>query len=380
MSGGRRIMLVAVEPSADAIGASLMNAIQSIAPETDLFGCGGERMVSAGFKTLFAIDALAVMGFTDVAAVYFKAHDFARLLVEQALAKRADTVVFIDGWAFSRICASRFRKHAPHIRLVKYAAPQVWASRPQRVDFVRDHFDQVLCLLPFEPDWFERAGVAAAFVGNPNFEAARAAATDGLAFRARHSLGESPILLLALGSRRNELKYCGPALIETAKAMKERIGGLRIVAPLAPSIADAAQAMLASLGDDVIILTTAEKYESFSAATAALAVSGTVTTEIALCGAPQAIAYRADALTAFWARRVVTTKYASIINVAADTLLIPEFIQEACTVGALVKAVEPLLTDGAARERQRAAVAQVVRQFLVEGETPSERAAHLVLS
>ncbi|MEL6213054.1 MAG: lipid-A-disaccharide synthase, partial [Pseudomonadota bacterium] len=311
------ILLAAVEPSADALGASLVAALRDRAPDIKVFGCGGALMGAAGFESAFDTGELAVMGFTDVVRALPVGFQRARELAALARAQAADAAVLIDGWAFSRITAKRLRALSPQTKVFKYAAPQVWASRPQRVDFVKHYFDGVLTLLPFEPPWFDRVGVQAAFVGNPTFEKAYGARGDGAAFRARHNIDASPALLVAPGSRRSEITHIAPVFVETANLLSKQVPALKIIVAPAPAVAEETRAALATIKAPVFFAEPAEKYDAFAAADVALAASGTVTTELAINKTPTVVAYRADVLTAFWARRVVTSPFASIVNVAA---------------------------------------------------------------
>ena len=143
----------------------------------------------------------------------------AKELAEEAAKRNAKAAVLIDGWAFSRVAAKRLRKLSPQTKIYKYAAPQIWASRPQRVDFVKEYFDGVLTLLPFEPPYFERASVPAAFVGNPTFQRAWRERGQGDAFRARYGLTDKTLLAVLPGSRKSEVKHLTPVFAETVEKL-----------------------------------------------------------------------------------------------------------------------------------------------------------------
>lgn len=379
MSAPKPLLLTALEPSADAIGAAFMRALKARAPETRFIGCGGPAMAAEGFKSLFPTDAFAVMGVADVASVFFKAMTSARSLADLAKSEQADAAVFIDGWSFSRLCATRFKKYAPETKLYKLAAPQVWASRPNRVDFVAEHFAGVMCLLPFEPRLFEAAGAKAAFVGNPNFQAAARARGDGAAFRMRHGLGQRPILTVLLGSRGGEVKRHAEVFGAVVDRMAKAVPNLAVVAPLAPAVEVLAREAIAAWGTAPFVPKTDEKYDAFSASTAALAASGTVTTELAINGAPMVVAYRVETLTALWLWRAMICDYASIVNIAADKEILPEFLQNRCTVDNIAPALQTLLTDEAARTAQQAAVQETLQYLDVDGDSAEARAAEQLL-
>lgn len=373
------IMLAAVEPSADSIGASLMRELKSLAPDASFIGCGGPEMRKEGFASAFPIDAFAVMGATDVLRVAPRAMKSARELAELAAARKADIAVFIDGWAFSRLAATRLRKFAPKTTVIKFVAPQIWASRPKRVKFVRKFFDGVLTLLPFEPELFAKEGVRAEFVGNPNFQAAWASRGNGEAFRARRRLGEAPLLAVLLGSRRREVTRLAKPFREAAEILVREVPGLRIVSPVAQSVEPLARKALASWPGDPILVGADEKYDAMAAANAALAASGTASTELAINRTPMAVAYKVDPLTAFWAKRVKTTPYASIINVAADRFVIPEFIQENCDGRLIASALLELFEDPSVYVEQAAAFDVILKELGVDGPSAARLAATRII-
>ncbi len=379
MTPALKIMLAAVEPSADSIGASLMREIKALAPVISFTGCGGPEMQREGLVSTFPIDAFAVMGATDVLRVAPLAMKRARELAELAAAQNVDVAVFIDGWAFSRLAATRLRKLSPRTTAIKFVAPQVWASRPQRVKFVKKFFDGVLTLLPFEPALFAREGVRAEFVGNSNFQAAWASKGNGAAFRARHKLGEAPVLAVLLGSRRREVTRLAKPFHEAAEILAKEVPGLRIVSPIAESVEPLARRKFEGWPCEPILVGAEEKYDAMAAANVALTASGTASTELAINRTPMAVAYKVDPLTGFWAKRVKTTPYASIINVAADRFVIPEFIQENCDGRLIASALLDLFEDPSAYVEQASAFDVILKELGVDGPSAARLAATRIL-
>lgn len=361
-------MLVAVEPSGDALGAALFQELKKVAPPGAVFcGCGGPLMAAKGFESLFPIDRLSVMGFTDVARALPEGYRRARQLADLAETDDIETVIFIDGWAFSRITARKMKKRGLRAKLFKFAAPQIWASRPHRVDFVKNHFDGVLCLLPFEPPLFEKAGVKAEFVGNPNFQAAWTARGDAAAFRIRHALGDAPLLAVLPGSRKGEIYRLLKPFEEAVRLLAERIEGLRVVTVLPPQVERLARPRMARWPGKPIFAAPEEKADAFAAANAALAKSGTVTTELAINMTPMVVSYRVDPLTWAWARMVATTKLVTILNIAAGRELIPELIQQRCRPEILAADLLALLTDEEARLEQLEEFPRLLAYLGVDG-------------
>jgi lipid-A-disaccharide synthase len=377
--GRPRIMIVAVEPSADAIGAALLGELRELAPQARVLGCGGPRMAANGFQSLFPIDRLSVMGLIDALRALPEAQKRARDLSDLAVRERIDAAVFIDAWGFSRLCAGMLRKRTPSAKLFKLGAPQVWASRPRRVNAVRALFDGVLCLLPFEPAVFEKAGVRAEFMGNPNYQTAWRYRGDGDKFRELHELGPAPLLVVLPGSRKTEARRLLFPFAGAVRLLAERLPGLRVVAVLAPQVEAIARPLIATWPGAPIFAGDDEKYDAFAAADAALAKSGTVTTELAINRTPMAVAYKFDPVTAIWIRRIATTRFASIINIAAERAVIPEFLQENCRPDYLAAALEKLMTDRETRLEQLEAFPPLLAYLGVDGPPAARRAAETIL-
>jgi len=165
------LMLVCGEPSGDQLGAQLMAAFKTIAGDgVKIVGVGGEAMAAQGLKSLYPLDATAVMGLHEVVpripAILRRvgeAADFAR-------DTRPDAVVLIDSPDFTHRIARRLKAIAPRIPTINYVAPQVWASRAYRARAMARYFDMVLALLPFEAPFFEGYGLRSVFVGHPAIE------------------------------------------------------------------------------------------------------------------------------------------------------------------------------------------------------------------
>lgn len=357
-----------------------MTALRAQSPiGLSFVGCGGPLMAAKGMTSAFPIDRFSVMGPVDALRALPEALRRANELAQIADREAIDAAVLIDGWAFSRLVAKRIRKQTPDVKLFKYVAPQVWASRPHRAQSVEELFDGVLTLFEFEVAWFKRLGAKAAFVGHPIFQKAQAHEVSGEKFRAERGLGGAPLLAVLLGSRRGEVRRLAPPFLETVKLLMERHEGLRIVAPLAPAVEEEVRAVLADWPGDPVFASFENRFDAFAAADAALAASGTVTTELAIQGTPMAVAYKIHPLSAMWVRRVATTEYVSLINIAADQPILPEFLQEDCDPAAIAEALSRLLSSEAARLQQTDAFPAALRRLGVGGPPAAQRAAETIL-
>jgi lipid-A-disaccharide synthase len=372
----KTIYLIAGEQSGDVLGGRLMRAIAARRPDIRFAGIGGDAMAAEGLQSLFPMRELALMGLLEVLPQIRRLSRRLRETAADIAATRPDAVVTIDSPGFTHRI---LRAIAPlGIPRAHYVAPQVWAWRESRVKHYPGLWDRLLCLLPFEPAYFARHDLPAVFVGHPVLESG-ADTGDAHRFRARHGLAaDARILTLMPGSRRNEVSRLLPILGETLRRLP---AGLVPVVPVAATVAEAVRAGTAAWPVAPILVTgTQEKHDAFAASAAALTKSGTSTLELALAGVPMLVTYRLNPLTAAIAKRLVTVKYASVLNLIADREVVPELIHTGCTPERLAEVLNGLLTDPARAAAQRAAVAGPLAALRPPGGLrPSEAAAEAVL-
>ena len=375
---GPLVFLIAGEPSGDLLGARLMAAMKRKADGPIRFaGIGGDRMIAEGLETLFPLHELSLMG---IAELLPRLPNLIRRLKQTAVEirnRRPDVVVTIDAPDFCFRIAKRLKGSG--IPFVHYVAPTVWAWRPKRARKIAAFLDHLLALLPFEPPYFEREGLPCTFVGHSIVEGG-AASGDAGRFRTKHGIPPGARLLTVLpGSRRSEISRLLPDFKATLERLAPSHRGLVAVVPTVPHVRDTVAAEVAGWPVPVILVEgDQDKYDAFAASEVALAASGTVALELALARLPAVIAYRMHPVTVGLYRRFIHVKYANLVNIMLDRMLVPEFLQENCTPENLADAVGRLLDDPAARAEQRDGVAEVARWLGQGGPPPSERAADVV--
>jgi lipid-A-disaccharide synthase len=370
---GPLIFLVAGEPSGDQLGARLMAALkQETGGRVRFAGIGGELMAAEGLASRFPIRELAVMGFFEVLPHLFLILRRIRETVAAVEALRPDAVVTIDSPSFTLEVAQRLKGQG--IPLIHYVAPQVWAWKPWRARQVSRYLDRLLVLLPFEPPFFERHGLAAPFVGHPAVEAASAAAAAAV------EEGRPPCLAVLPGSRRGEVTKLLPVFAEVVRALAARHPGLSVVIPTVETVEDLVRAEVAGWPLPVEVVRGAEaKARAFRQATAALAASGTVALELAVAGVPSVVAYRFAGLVGQLPPALLKVPFVSLVNLIAGREVQPEFLQRRCRAGAILPAVDRLLRDPAARAAQRDGYRGVVEALTPPEGAPSRAAARSIL-
>ena len=375
------IMLVAAEASGDALGAGLARALKAqLGGRVRFVGVGGAAMAREGVESPFDIADLSILGLLEGLLAYRRVVRRADETAALAARERPDAAVLIDSWGFTLRVAQRLRKLDPALPLIKYVGPQVWASRPGRAKTLAKAVDRLLTIHSFDAPYFEAEGLRTAFVGNSTL-ARDFSAADSARLRAYIGTNaDDPILLLLPGSRRAEIKALMPIYAQTADRLLASHPDLKLVLPIAETVRSEVEAALAGWRAPVHIVRGDQlKYDAMKAATAALACSGTVTTELALAGCPMVVAYRMGVLTHQILKRLITTPFATLFNIAAGEAVAPELLQYNCTPENLAHAVAERLDNPKLRQRQ------VERQYAAldlmgrGGPDPSTLAAQAVI-
>lgn len=329
-----RVFLSAAEPSGDALGAGLLDALAHRVP-LQAFGMGGDACRASGLDVWRDLSAVSVMGLGSVLARLPALLWTLDELGRRAIAARPDVAVLVDAPAFHVHLGRRLRRHG--IPVVQYKGPSVWAWGPRRARSFRDACDRLLVLFPFERSAWDEAGVDARWVGHP--------LVDGVL--SPDSRGERDVWALLPGSRPAELAALLPVLLAW---VRYRPG--RFVLPLAAGLDRArAQRALRDAGVDgrVRLVDGSVPHERHAAiieASAAVVCSGTATLEVALLKRPQVIVYRTDRLTYGVMSTLARVPYIGLPNLLAGAPIVPELIQGDLAVDRLDVAASRLERSG----------------------------------
>jgi lipid-A-disaccharide synthase len=374
------IFLIAGEESGDRLGAPLMRALRAAyGGGVNFAGVGGDEMAAEGLRSPFPIRDLAIIGFSAIPRQLPLILRRMRETAAMVIAARPDVLVIIDSPDFTHRVARRVRKAMPSIPIVNYVSPSVWAWRPGRARAMRGYIDHVLGLLPFEPAALLRlGGPPCSYVGHPLVESAPTLRPDANEIARR--LADPPVVLVLPGSRTGEVRRLLDVFGGTIDAAARSFGPLEVVIPALPHLV--AQIRQVTAGWAVtprIVVDAEEKLAAFRTARAALAKSGTVTLELAVAGVPMVAAYKFSAIEAAIARRIIRVSSGILANLVLEENVVPEFMQENCTVENLAAALLPLLGDTPQRERQVEAFARLDAIMEIGTAVPSARAADIIL-
>jgi lipid-A-disaccharide synthase len=347
-----KFALVAGEASGDTLGAALMQALRQRHPDAQFIGVGGPKMQALGLITLAHAEELAVMGLTEVLAHLPRLLALRSRLRRELLAARPDVFVGIDAPEFNLGLARWLKRRG--LKTVQYVSPQVWAWRQGRVRTMGQAVDLVLCLLPFEPDFYQRHQVRAEFVGHPLADEVPLSIDRQLARSALAIPAAAVVLAVLPGSRTGEVGRLGADFAAAAALfVAAQAPGVRTVV-VVPLVNDAIRAIFTEQARAAVIaaevrLLDGQAQRALAAADVVLVASGTATLETLLCKRPMVVAYRLGSVTAFILRRLglVKVPYFSQPNLLLGERRVPEFFQEQVRPAALATALAQEISDPA---------------------------------
>ena len=337
-----RIAIIAGEVSGDLLGAGLIQAIHKTHPNITFEGIAGDAMQAAGCEAFYPADDLAVMGLTEVLKDLPRLLKIKKNILKRWLANPPDLFIGIDAPDFNLRVAKEL-KHAG-IHTVHYVSPSVWAWREGRVKTIEKAVDNLLCLLPFEPQYYKGTTVKADFIGHPMADAIEPKTAATL-----NEVPKDPLIAVLPGSRSGEIKKLAIPFIQTIMELAKRYPTAQFSIPVAkPKFKQQLEKLLSQYAPGVPVeLLDGQADKLLSRADFALIASGTATLETMLHGCPMVVAYRMAAST-YWLLDVTNsfkTKYFSLPNILAGDELVKEVMQKQMTVANLTDEMSSLVED-----------------------------------
>jgi lipid-A-disaccharide synthase len=380
-----RIFISAGEPSGDLHGANLIQTLRSRIPDAEFVGYGGPNIQEAGATLLYPLVNLAVMWFLNV---FLNIITFVRLIIRADRYfrdARPDAVILIDYPGLHWWIAKRAK--ARGIPVFYYVPPQLWAWAGWRVKKVQKFVDLVLCSLPFEPAWYKARGVSQVeYVGHPYFdELSERELDEAFLAQATTAHGHIPLVAILPGSRTQELTRNLPIMVRAAAKLAQTRPATRFaVACLHERHRELAERIVKeNVGNEngsptpAIELYAARTPELIRLAEIAWAVSGSVSLELMMEALPTVILYKLNRFDLWIARPFIKAKYITLVNLLADTELMPEYLTERDVSDELVAWARSWLDDPKARGRVTANLAAL--RLVVAQPGASHRAAEKIV-
>jgi lipid-A-disaccharide synthase len=367
----RKILVSAGEASGDLYASLVVAELRKRWPDAEFFGCTGPRLRAVGVETVVDAASLAVVGLLEVVSDIPRIYGEYRKLLAAARSRRPDVAVLTDSPDFHLRVANRLRKQG--VPVVYLVAPQAWAWRKGRVKSMRRSLERLLCIFPFEEQFFRNEGVNASYIGHPLASRVRASLPREEFFKKHRLSAERPLVTVLPGSRRGEAARHLPALLDAV----DRLYRDRAVNVVLPASSTTGTAFFESrIGSEPIRVIDGESWDALAHADVALAASGTVTIEAALLGTPMVTFYKVTPPSWVAGKLLVQVPFYSMVNLIAGRGIVPELMQSAMTGEAIAREAKRLLDDGQARAEMKAGLAEVARALA--GRDPVAEAAAVV--
>jgi len=336
--------IIAGEASGDLHGSNLMKALYEQDPQAEIRFWGGDLMQQAGGTLVKHYRELAFMGFAEVVTNLKTILNNIKLCKSDILGFNPDVIIFIDYPGFNMRIAKWAKLRG--IKTHYYISPQIWAWKENRITAIKRDFDKLYVILPFEKDFYEKKhGFPVEFVGHPLIDAIHNhRTTDYTTFTKENDLDNKPIIALLPGSRKQEITKMLSVMLSVVDAFP----GYQFVIAGAPS--QEFSFYQPFLNGKNIRFVSNKTYDLLSHATAALVTSGTATLETALFKVPEVVCYKGGWISYQIAKRIITLKYISLVNLIMDKEVVTELIQDEFNSANLRKELKKLLEEGHRKE------------------------------
>ena len=382
----QRIMIVSGEASGDLHGGALAASLFSKYPTLEIVGFGGDAMQSAGVDVRFDIKRLGIVGLTEV-LYHFNSVIHAYRTALKLLREEVDLLVLIDFPDFNLRLAKTAKRLG--ITVVYYVSPQIWAWRSSRLQSIGERVDQMLVILPFEKEIYEKANIPCEFVGHPLLDEFSRLKIDVSGNRTQT---KSPTMKTYLrrkgldpdgttigllpGSRKREVLALLPTMLEAIDRLARTHPKIQVLIPVASSLPEGlVEALIASFS--LPIRTVAgNAHEVFGASDVAVVASGTATLQGALAGTPMIVVYKVSWITYWLGRCLLHVKSIGLANIVAERPFIPELIQWEANPTRIAQELDRLLKNTPVREAMRRGLRKVAERLGSAG--ASDRAASVI--
>jgi lipid-A-disaccharide synthase len=372
-----KVLISAGEASGDLYAAGLVDALRQRNPTLEFFGCAGPRMQRTGVRPVVDAASLSVVGLVEVITHIPRIYGEYRKLLRAAKEEQPEIAILTDSPDFHLRLARRLKKM--NIPVIYLVAPQVWAWRKGRLPLMQKTIDRLLCIFPFEPEFFARHGIEATYIGHPLTRLIQPSAGRA-ELRRRFDVPDGTQLIALLpGSRKGEISRHLPVLIETVRKIAAAAHNPvpKFILALPPGTGSIASNFREPVSGLSIQVVEGQTWDILASADLALAASGTVTIEATLLGTPMIAFYRVNKMSWWMGKYLVKVPFFSMVNLVGGKRVAPELIQDDLTADRLADEALRLLDDQAARNEMKDEL-RIVAQKLSGSEDPLEVAARIV--
>jgi len=361
----KKVFILTGEPSGDKLASKVINDLKKINQNLEFLSVGGEHLQSLGIKSIYDLKEITYLGFTNVILNIFKINKKINETVKSIINYNPDVLFTVDSPDFTLRVAEKVKKINTKIKTVHYVAPQVWVWREGRVKKIKNFIDHILLLFKFEKKYFEKENVSYEFVGHPLLQNKERSKID-----INQIIGKNKALISVFaGSRKSEILVLMPILLGFIKLMNEKYTDMTYVFHSTREYSDLIQSFIneSSLSNCEIVSDDKIKNHILQKSVFAVAKSGTVSLEISNAKIPSIILYKMGFINFMIVKSLVKTKYANIINFAANEEIIPELLQSNCNSKNIFKHVSNFLEDPNKIKEQVNKVQNVLNKLKTNG-------------
>ena len=339
----KKLFILTGESSGDKLASKVISDLKKINQNIDFLSVGGEHLQSLGIKSIYDLKEITYLGFTNVILNIFKINRKINETVKSIIDYNPDVLFTVDSPDFTLRVAEKVKKINTKIKTVHYVAPQVWVWRKGRVKKIKNFIDHILLLFNFEKKYFEKENVSCEFVGHPLLQNKERSKID-----INQIIGKNKALISVFaGSRKSEILVLMPILLDFIKLMNENYTDMTYVFHSTKEYSDLIKSFIneSSLTNCEIVSDDKIKSHILQKSVFAVAKSGTVSLEISNAKIPSIILYKMGFINFMIVKSLVKTKYANIINFAANEEIIPELLQSNCNSKNIFKHVSNFIED-----------------------------------
>ena len=336
----KKIFIIAGEVSGDALGARIMRQIKN----ADFAGIGGAEMATTGFKSIFPMSDLSVMGIVEVLAHARTLTARINQTVDEIIKYRPDVVLTIDSPGFARSVIKKLRKNATGqemiakgLRFHHVVAPQVWAWRPGRAKKYAQTFDKLYAFFDFEVPYFTKYGLDTVAVGHP--------IAEGLLGTGDNFESNEKIVTIVPGSRMSEVKRLLPVFRQFIEKIPNK-NEYKFAIPVVETTAKYVKSVVKNWPIAVEFVPAGKRYELYRRTYVAVVASGTVSVELAMLHVPAIVVYKMNRITTWIGHLLIRVRWASLVNILLNRSIYPEFLGDKATAGNISRAFNSMIKHG----------------------------------
>jgi len=325
----KQLLIICGEASGELHAAGLVKELKKLDPEIKVSGIGSELLRNAGGETFYDIKGLSVMGFSDVFRKLPKFLSLKKLILAKIKAENPDAIIFVDFSGFNLRLARKINNSIPAIY---YVSPQVWASRPGRINTIKKYIKKVIVLFKFEKEFYKKYGVEVDWTGHPLLDIVKPTMLKEELLSNLKLANDRTTLALFPGSRKQEVERILPVMLKSANLIAKTLNAQFVIAKSMQIGWDTYNRLIKNSGLDVKMV-EGKPYDCINIADFCLVCSGTATLETAIMGKPFVVIYKTGLLNYLLYRSLIKVPFIGIINIISGKKIIPEFIQfKACPV------------------------------------------------